>query len=82
MNAKLALKVAIRRAGGMRALGRKIGVTHQAISYWISDRVPVEWLIPIEKHTRVGREELRPDLYKGFTRNEQLHNTEKDMEPA
>lgn len=76
MSAKLALKIAIRKAGGMRALGRKLNVSYQNIQYWVeNNKVPSQWLIEIEKATGVEPHELRPDLFRGYTRI-------KELEPA
>jgi len=69
MSSTNGLELAMDKAGGMRALARKIGVTYQAIQRWVAeDRVPSDWLIAIEKATSVPREKLRPDLFKGMTR--------------
>jgi len=69
----LGLKIAIRAAGGMRPLGRKLGISHNAIVQW--DKVPYAWLDAVEKATGVGRERLRPELFRGFKRT-------KELEPA
>ena len=56
------LKAAVEAVGGLRALARLLGITHQAILQW--DKVPAERLLEIEKVTGVARERLRPDLYR------------------
>lgn len=48
-------------AGGVRALARAIGVTHNAILQW--ERVPAERVLTIEKLTGVHRSDMRPDIY-------------------
>jgi DNA-binding transcriptional regulator YdaS (Cro superfamily) len=63
--------LAIRAMGGHRKLGRLLGISHQAIGQW--DRIPGERLIEIEILTGVPREELRPDLYRGFRRIADSH---------
>ena len=56
------LKAAIEAAGGVRALGRLLGITHQAVLQW--EKVPDKYLLKIEQLTGVEREQLRPDLYR------------------
>lgn len=56
-----ALREAIVRAGGMRALGRKLGISHRAIGGW--QRCPVLRVLEIERLTGVSRYRLRPDVY-------------------
>jgi DNA-binding transcriptional regulator YdaS (Cro superfamily) len=67
MTPQTALKVAIRRVGGIAALARKLGTNYQNIQSWLENRVPGEWLVEIERITKVPREQLRPDLFKGRT---------------
>ncbi len=67
MTPQIALKVAIRRAGGMGALARKLKINYQTIQSWLDNRVPGERLVEIERHTKVPREQLRPDLFRGRT---------------
>ena len=72
------LKIAIRKAGGLRALARKIGIAPQSISQWLEKgQVTPRWLIAIEKATGVPRERIRPDLFKGVK-----VTREKELEPA
>jgi len=59
---------AIRKAadvvGGFAELGRKIGVTPQAVSAWyMRGRVPPTRVLEIERVTGVSRHALRPDIY-------------------
>jgi DNA-binding transcriptional regulator YdaS (Cro superfamily) len=56
-----AILLAIKRAGGHRALGRALGISHQAISRW--KKVPSSRVLEIERLSGVPRELLRPDLY-------------------
>lgn len=57
------IAAAVKAAGGLRALARLLGITHQAILQW--EKVPAERVIKIEKLTGITRERLRPDLYRG-----------------
>jgi len=55
------IEAAIRAAGGVGALARKIGIAQPSVSNWI--RVPAERVIAVEAATGVHRGMLRPDLY-------------------
>jgi TorA maturation chaperone TorD len=55
------LDEAIRAAGGVGALARKIGISQPSVSNWA--RVPAERVISVEAATGVSRGILRPDLY-------------------
>ena len=55
------LDEAIRVAGGIGALARKIGISQPSVSNW--SRVPAERVLSIEAVTGVSRAVLRPDLY-------------------
>jgi TorA maturation chaperone TorD/DNA-binding transcriptional regulator YdaS (Cro superfamily) len=55
------LEEAIRVAGGVGALARKIGISQPSVSNWL--RVPAERVIAVEAATGVNRAMLRPDLY-------------------
>jgi TorA maturation chaperone TorD len=57
----LGLDEAIRVAGGVGALARKIGISQPSVSNW--SRVPSERVVSVEAATGVGRATLRPDLY-------------------
>src|SRR5262249_52795444 len=52
---------AIRVAGGVGALARKIGISPPSVSNWL--RVPAERVLSVEAATGVSRAILRPDLY-------------------
>jgi hypothetical protein len=51
-----------RRVGGSAALGRLLGLTRQAVNQW-SDKVPVLYVLEIERITGVSKHDLRPDIY-------------------
>jgi TorA maturation chaperone TorD len=55
------LDEAIRAAGGVGALARKIGISQPSVSNW--SHVPAERVLTIEAATGVSRVLLRPDLY-------------------
>jgi DNA-binding transcriptional regulator YdaS (Cro superfamily) len=55
-------ELAIEAAGGLRALARLLGITHNAMMHW--DKIPAERIVEIEKVTGIARERLRPDLYR------------------
>src|SRR6478735_6728998 len=55
------LDEAIRVAGGVGALARKIGISQPSVSNW--SRVPAERVLSVEAATGVTRAILRPDLY-------------------
>jgi TorA maturation chaperone TorD len=55
------LEEAIRAAGSVTELARRIGISQPSVSNW--DRVPAERVIAVERATKVGRAILRPDLY-------------------
>jgi TorA maturation chaperone TorD len=55
------LDEAIRAAGGVGALARKIGISQPSVSNWA--RVPAERVLSVEAATGVNRGILRPDLY-------------------
>jgi DNA-binding transcriptional regulator YdaS (Cro superfamily) len=54
------LKAAVDAAGGLRALARLLGITHQSILQW--DKVPADRIVDIENITGIARERLRPVL--------------------
>ena len=55
------LDEAIRAAGGVSELARRIGISQPSVSNW--DRIPAERVIAVEQATNVSRAVLRPDLY-------------------
>ena len=55
------LQEAIRAAGGVTELARRIGISQPSVSNWA--RIPAERVLTVEAVTGVGRAILRPDLY-------------------
>lgn len=55
------IETAIERAGGITALARGLGITHNAIYSW--QRVPAERVLDVERLSGVSRHDLRPDIY-------------------
>jgi len=56
------LSAAIRAAGGVSELARKLGISQPSVSNW--DKVPPERIVAVEAATGVDRGVLRPDLYR------------------
>jgi DNA-binding transcriptional regulator YdaS (Cro superfamily) len=56
------LRAAISAVGGLRALGRLLGLSYQAIQQW--EKIPAERVVEVEAVTGIARERLRPDLYR------------------
>ncbi len=57
------LDEAIRVAGGISELARRIGISQPSVSNW--ERIPAERVLSVEAATGVTRSVLRPDLYAG-----------------
>jgi TorA maturation chaperone TorD len=55
------LEEAIRAAGGVTELARRIGISQPSVSNW--SRVPAERVLSVEAATGIARTLLRPDLY-------------------
>jgi TorA maturation chaperone TorD len=55
------LEEAIRAAGGVSELARRIGISQPSVSNWL--RIPAERVLSVEAATGVSRSVLRPDLY-------------------
>jgi TorA maturation chaperone TorD len=55
------LQEAIRAAGGIGELARRLGISQPSVSNW--DRIPAERVLSVEQATGVARALLRPDLY-------------------
>jgi TorA maturation chaperone TorD len=55
------LQEALRAAGGVSELARRIGISQPSVSNW--ERVPAERVISVEAATGIGRAVLRPDLF-------------------
>jgi TorA maturation chaperone TorD len=60
----LGLEEAIRVAGGVGALAKKLGISQPSVSNW--SRVPAERVLSVEEATGVSRGTLRPDLYAEY----------------
>src|SRR5688500_16726561 len=58
---EMGLEEAIRAAGGVAALARKIGISQPSVSNWA--RVPAERVLSVEAATGIDRTVLRPALY-------------------
>jgi TorA maturation chaperone TorD len=56
------LSEAIRAAGGVSELARRLGIAQPSVSNWT--KIPSERVLAVESATGVGREILRPDLYE------------------
>ncbi len=59
------LDEAIRAAGGITELARRVGISQPSVSNW--ERVPAERVLSVEAATGVARSTLRPDLYGNLT---------------
>jgi TorA maturation chaperone TorD len=55
------LAEAIRKAGGVSELARRIGVAQPSVSNW--NRVPADRVVAVEAATGIERATLRPDLF-------------------
>jgi DNA-binding transcriptional regulator YdaS (Cro superfamily) len=55
------IKRAIKEAGGITALAKGLGITHNAIYSW--HRVPAERVLDVECVTGISRHDIRPDIY-------------------
>jgi TorA maturation chaperone TorD len=61
MGGDTGLDEAIRAAGGVTELARRIGISQPSVSNW--SRVPADRVVAVETATGVVRSVLRPDLY-------------------
>jgi TorA maturation chaperone TorD len=59
------LDQAIRAAGGITELARRIGISQPSVSNW--ERIPAERVLAVEAATGVARSVLRPDLFGSET---------------
>jgi TorA maturation chaperone TorD len=59
------LDKAIRAAGSITELARRIGISQPSVSNW--ERIPAERVLSVETATGVARSVLRPDLYGEVT---------------
>ena len=58
------LQEAIRAAGGVSELARRIGISQPSVSNW--DRIPAERVLTVESATGINRAILRPDLFAAY----------------
>ena len=58
----LGLQEAIKAAGSVSELARRIGISQPSVSSW--DRIPAERVASVESATGVNRAVLRPDLFQ------------------
>jgi DNA-binding transcriptional regulator YdaS (Cro superfamily) len=56
-----AVDEAARRYRSKRAVAKRLGISHQALSCW--DRVPAVHCLAMEEMSGVSRHLLRPDVY-------------------
>jgi TorA maturation chaperone TorD len=70
------LEEAVRAAGGIGALARRLGITQPSVSSW--RRIPAPRVLEIEALTGISRTVLRPDLY----RPERSEGDRDDIEAA
>jgi DNA-binding transcriptional regulator YdaS (Cro superfamily) len=56
------LREAIKKAGGLRALARALGISQTSLAQW--RRIPADRLVQVEAVTGIDRTVLRPDLYQ------------------
>lgn len=59
------LELAIRAAGGVSELARRLGISQPSVSNW--SKVPAERVAAVEAITGIQRTDLRPDLYAEAT---------------
>jgi len=64
------LEEAIRAAGGITELARRIGISQPSVSNWA--RVPAERVLSVEAATGVVRAILRPDLYEPLGQRDEI----------
>jgi len=57
------IEEAIQREGSEKDLGKKLGVSQPAISYYLHHNCPALVAIKIEQITGVSRKKIRPDLF-------------------
>jgi TorA maturation chaperone TorD len=60
------LEEAIRAAGGITELARRIGISQPSVSNW--ERIPAERVLAVEAATGIARGLLRPDLFGSETK--------------
>jgi TorA maturation chaperone TorD len=65
------LSEAIKAAGSVTELARRIGISQPSVSNW--DRVPAERVVAVEAATGIPRAVLRPDLFHEGRANSKIH---------
>lgn len=65
---KVALGLALQKAGSASALARFLGISPSAVLQW--DEVPPSRVLAVEKMTGVSRYDLRPDIYGSAPKEE------------
>lgn len=55
------IKRAVKDAGGPKAVGKALGISHQAVVQW--DQCPPLRVLDMERLSGMSRHELRPDMY-------------------
>jgi TorA maturation chaperone TorD len=68
------LEEAIRAAGGVSELARRLGIAQPSVSNW--ERVPAERVASVEEATGVDRARLRPDLFTARTPDETIDDVD------
>jgi TorA maturation chaperone TorD len=68
------LNEAIRAAGGVSQLARRLGISQPSVSNW--ERVPAERLAAVEEATGIDRAQLRPDLFAARGPGETIDETD------
>jgi TorA maturation chaperone TorD len=68
------LEEAIRAAGGVSELARRLGIAQPSVSNW--ERVPAERVSSVEEATGVDRARLRPDLFAARATAESIDDVE------
>jgi len=59
----LAMKKAVKLAGGPVALGVACGVRYQAVQRWVKNGCPPKRVLLVHEVSGVSCNELRPDIY-------------------
>ena len=68
------LEEAIRAAGGVSELARRLGIAQPSVSNW--ERVPAERVASVEEVTGIDRARLRPDLFAARATAEAIHEVD------
>jgi TorA maturation chaperone TorD len=68
------LNQAIRAAGGVSELARRLGIAQPSVSNW--ERIPAERVASVEAATGIHRAQLRPDLFADRAPGEAIEETD------